>query len=104
MYALVEYKGKQYKAEKGAQIQVDKIDAEKGSKIDIDTVLMVSDGEKATVGTPYVKGTKVQIVVGETFKDKKVIVYKYKSKKDYHRTIGHRQRYTMVTVENIVGA
>ncbi|HRR01277.1 MAG TPA: 50S ribosomal protein L21, partial [Treponemataceae bacterium] len=93
-----------YKAEKGAQIQVDKIDAEKGSKIDIDTVLMVSDGEKATVGTPYVKGAKVQIVVGETFKDKKVIVYKYKSKKDYHRTIGHRQRYTMVTVENIVGA
>ena len=104
MYALVEYKGKQYKAEKGAQIQVDKIDAEKGSKIDIDTVLMVSDGEKATVGTPYVKGAKVQIVVGETFKDKKVIVYKYKRKKDYHRTIGHRQRYTMVTVENIVGA
>ena len=104
MYALVEYKGKQYKAEKGAQIQVDKIDAEKGSKIDIDTVLMVSDGEKATVGTPYVKGAKVQIVVGDTFKDKKVIVYKYKRKKDYHRTIGHRQRYTMVTVENIVGA
>ena len=104
MYALVEYKGKQYKAEQGAQIQVDKIDAEKGSKIDIDTVLMVSDGDKATVGTPYVKGAKVQIVVGDTFKDKKVIVYKYKSKKDYHRTIGHRQRYTMVTVENIVGA
>ena len=73
MYALVEYKGKQYKAEKGAQIQVDKIDAEKGSKIDIDTVLMVSDGDKATVGTPYVKGAKVQIVVGETFKDKKVV-------------------------------
>jgi len=65
---------------------------------------MVSDGDKATVGTPYVKGAKVQIVVGDTFKDKKVIVYKYKSKKDYHRTIGHRQRYTMVTVENIVGA
>lgn len=104
MYALVEYKGKQYKAEKGASIQVDLIDAEKGSKIDIDTVLMVSDGEKATIGAPYVKGAKVQVVVGDSFKDKKVIVYKYKRKKDYHRTIGHRQRYTMVTVENIVGA
>ncbi|HHU36732.1 MAG TPA: 50S ribosomal protein L21 [Treponema sp.] len=104
MYALVEYKGKQYKAEKGATIQVDLIDAEKGSKIDIDTVLMVSDGEKATIGTPYVKGAKVQVVVGDSFKDKKVIVYKYKPKKDYHRTIGHRQRYTTVTVENIVGA
>ena len=104
MYALVEYKGKQYKAEKGATIQVDLIDAEKGSKIDIDTVLMVSDGEKATIGTPYVKGAKVQVVVGDSFKDKKVIVYKHKPKKDYHRTIGHRQRYTTVTVENIVGA
>ncbi|HOT62872.1 MAG TPA: 50S ribosomal protein L21 [Treponemataceae bacterium] len=104
MYALVEYKGKQYKAEKGAQIQVDLIDAEKGSMIDIDTVLLVSDGTKATVGTPYVKGAKVQVKVGDSLKDDKVIVYKYKRKKDYHRTIGHRQQYTMVTVENIVGA
>jgi len=104
MYALVEYKGKQYKAEKGAQIQVDLIDAEKGSMIDIDTVLLVSDGPKATVGTPYVKGAKVQVKVGDSLKDDKVIVYKYKRKKDYHRTIGHRQQYTMVTVENIVGA
>ncbi len=104
MYALIEYKGKQYKAEKGAQIQVDLIDAEKGSKIDIDTVVLVSDGDKATVGTPYVAGAKVQVVVGDSMKDDKVIVYKYKRKKDYHRTIGHRQQYTFVTVENIVGA
>ncbi len=104
MYALVEYKGKQYKAEKGAQLQVDLTDAEKGSKIAIDTVLLVSDGEKVSVGTPYVKGAKVEVVVGESIRDAKVIVYKYKRKKDYHRTIGHRQQYTMVTVENIVGA
>ena len=104
MYALVEYKGKQYKAEKGAQIQVDLIDAEKGSKIDIETVVMISNDGKASVGTPYVKGAKVQVVVGDSIKDDKVIVYKYKRKKDYHRTIGHRQQYTMVTVENIVGA
>ncbi|HNY18086.1 MAG TPA: 50S ribosomal protein L21 [Treponemataceae bacterium] len=104
MYALVEYKGKQYKAEKGAQLQVDLIDAEKGSKIDIDTVVMISNDGKASVGTPYVKGAKVQVVVGDSIKDDKVIVYKYKRKKDYHRTIGHRQQYTMVTVENIVGA
>ena len=104
MYALVEYKGKQYKAEKGAQLQVDLIDAEKGTKIDIDTVLMVSNDGKATVGTPYVKGVKVQAVVGDSFKDDKVIVYKYKRKKDYHRTIGHRQQYSYITVENIVGA
>ena len=85
MYALVEYKGKQYKAEKGAVLSVDKLDAEKGAKIDVDTVLLVSDGDKISVGAPYVKGAKVQIVVEDSFRDKKVLVFKYKSKKDYHR-------------------
>lgn len=102
MYALVEYKGKQYKAEKGAILSVDKLDAEKGAKIDVDTVLLVSDGEKVSVGTPYVKGVKVQIVVEDSFRDKKVLVLKYKSKKDYHRLIGHREEYTNVRVEDIV--
>lgn len=102
MYALVEYKGKQYKAEKGAVLSVDKIDAEKGTKIDVDTVLLVSDGDTVSVGAPYVKGAKVQIVVEDSFRDKKVIVLKYKSKKDYHRIIGHRQQYTNVRVEDIV--
>ena len=102
MYALVEYKGKQYKAEKGAVLSVDKLDAEKGAKIDVDTVLLVSDGDKISVGAPYVKGAKVQIVVVDSFRDKKVLVFKYKSKKDYHRLIGHRQNYTNVRVEDIV--
>ena len=66
MYALVEYKGKQYKAEKGAVLSVDKLDAEKGAKIDVDTVLLVSDGDKISVGAPYVKGAKVQIVVEDS--------------------------------------
>lgn len=102
MYALIEYKGKQYKAEKDALIQVDKIDAEKGQTIDIDTVVLVSDGDKVNVGTPYVKGAVVKAVVEETFKDKKVIVLKYKSKNDYRRTIGHRQQYTNIRVTDIV--
>ena len=102
MYALVEYKGKQYKAEKGAVLSVDKLDAEKGAEIDVDTVLLVSDGDKISVGAPYVKGAKVQIVVEDSFRDKKVLVFKYKSKKDYHRLIGHRQNYTNVRVEDIV--
>ena len=63
MYALVEYKGKQYKAEKDVLIQVDKIDAEEGATIDIDTVLLVSDGDSISVGAPYVKGAKVRVVV-----------------------------------------
>ena len=101
MYALFEYKGKQYKAEKDALIQVDKIDAEDGAKIDIDSVLLVSDGDKISVGTPFVKGAKVSAVVENSFRDKKVLVYKYKSKKDYHRLIGHRQEYTNIRVKDI---
>lgn len=104
MYALVEYKGKQYKAEKGAIIQVDKLEEEKGKTIDIDTVILVSDEDKVSVGAPYVKGAKVTVTVEDSFKDDKVIVYKYKRKKDYHRTIGHRQQYTNIRVQDIVVA
>lgn len=106
MYAIVEYKGNQYKAEKDAVLTVSRIDdvkeAKPGDKITIDTVLLVSDGDKVSVGTPYVQGAKVTVEVGETFKDKKVLVFKYKSKKDYHRFIGHREQYTKVTVKDIV--
>ena len=103
MYALFEYKGKQYKAEKDALIQVDKIDAEDGAKITIDSVLLVSDGDAVKVGAPYVNGAKVEVEVENSFRDKKVIVYKYKAKKDYHRLIGHRQEYTNIRVKNIQG-
>ena len=103
MYALFEYKGKQYKAEKDALIQVDKIDAEDGAKITIDSVLLVSDGDAVKVGTPYVNGAKVEVEVENSFRDKKVLVYKYKAKKDYHRLIGHRQEYTNIRVKDIQG-
>jgi large subunit ribosomal protein L21 len=102
MYAIVEFKGNQYKAEKDAVLEVSKLDAKDGETITIDTVLLVSDGEKVSVGSPYVKGAKVTVKVGETFKDKKVLVFKYKSKKDYHRFLGHREQYTKVTVTDVV--
>ncbi len=103
MYAIVEYKGNQYKAEKDAVLTVNKIsDAKKGDTVTIDTVLLVSDGDKVSVGTPYVKGAKVTVEIGDTFKDKKVLVLKYKSKKDYHRFIGHRSEFTDVTVKDVV--
>lgn len=103
MYALIEYKGKQYKAEKGAKLKIDKLTAESGSKIDIDTVLLVSDGDKVSVGSPYVSGAKVSATVGDTYRDRKVIVFKHKAKKNYHRTKGHRQAYTYITVDDIIG-
>ena len=103
MYAVVEYKGNQYKAEKDAVLRVSKIsDAKKGDTVTIDTVLLVSDGNNVKVGTPYVQGAKVTVEVGDTVKDEKVLVFKYKSKKDYHRFLGHREQYTNVTVKEVI--
>ena len=102
MYALMEFKGKQYKAEKGAVLEVDKIDAEPGSAFDIDSVLLVS-GDKVTVGAPYVAGAKVQAVVESHKKAKKIIVFKYIPKKDYRRKQGHRQQYSIIKIQDIVG-
>lgn len=104
MYALFEYKGKQYKAEQGAKILVDNIHEPEGTNIDITSVLLVNNDGAISVGAPYVAGASISATVGESMRDKKVIVYKYKSKKDYHRTIGHRQRYTYLTVNTITGA
>ena len=102
MYALMEFKGKQYKAEKGALLQVDKIDAEPGSAVDIDSVLLVS-GDKVVVGSPYVPCVKVQALVEGHKKAKKIIVFKYKPKKDYRRKQGHRQQYSVIKIQDIVG-
>jgi large subunit ribosomal protein L21 len=103
MYALVEFKGKQYKAEKGALLKVDRIDAEVGSAVDIDSVLLVS-GDTVSVGAPYVKGASVKAVVENHGKDKKIIVFKYMPKKDYRRKNGHRQQYSYIRIQDILGA
>ena len=100
MYALVEFKGKQYKAEKGALLKVDKIDAEPGETLNIDTVLLVS-GETVTVGSPYVAGAKVSATVESHGRDPKIIVFKYKPKKDYRRTKGHRQQFSVIKIGDI---
>jgi large subunit ribosomal protein L21 len=100
MYALVEFKGKQYKAEKGALLKVDKIDAEPGTVLDIDTVLLVS-GDTITVGSPYVQGAKVAATVESHGKGEKIIVFKYKPKKDYRRKQGHRQQFSTIKIGEI---
>jgi large subunit ribosomal protein L21 len=100
MYALVEFLGKQYKAEKGAMLKVDKIDAEPGAVINIDTVLLVS-GDTIKVGNPYVSGAKVSATVESHGKDGKIIVFKFKPKKDYRRKQGHRQQYSVIKIADI---
>ncbi|MDR2445272.1 MAG: 50S ribosomal protein L21 [Spirochaetaceae bacterium] len=100
MYAIIEFKGKQYKVEKGAVLKVDRIDGEPGVQINIDSVLLVSD-ETVSVGAPYVAGAKVQAVLESHGKDRKIIVFKYKPKKDYRRKRGHRQQFSLIKIENI---
>jgi len=100
MYALVEFMGKQYKTEKGALLKVDKIDAEPGTAINIDKVLLVS-GDSVKVGSPYIHGANVSAVVESHGKDNKIIVFKYKPKKDYRRKQGHRQQYSIIKIGDI---
>jgi large subunit ribosomal protein L21 len=106
MYALVEFKGKQYRAKKGARLKVDRIDAEPGTLVNIDSVLLLSGGKDGpvTVGTPYVSGALVSAKVESHEKDRKIIVFKYKPKKDYRRKQGHRQGYSIIRIEDIAGA
>lgn len=104
MYALVEINGKQYRAEKDSLLRVDHFDHQKGDKLVLDKVLMVGGGKEIKVGTPYVDGVKINAVVQDQIKDRKVLVYKYKRRKHERRTHGHRQQYTLLKVGDITGA
>ena len=101
MYAIIESCGKQYKVAEGDVVFFEKLDAEEGKKVSFDKVVLVSDDKKVEVGAPYVKGVKVEGKVIANGKGKKIIVYKYKAKKNYRRTQGHRQPYTKVEITSI---
>ena len=101
MYAIIESCGKQYKVAEGDVVFFEKLDAEEGKKVTFDNVVLVSDDSKVEVGAPYVKGVKVEGKVVSHGKGKKILVYKYKAKKNYRRTQGHRQPYTKVEITKI---
>ena len=101
MYAIIESCGKQYKVAEGDVVFFEKLDVEEGKKVTFDKVVLVSDDKKVEVGVPYVKGVKVEGKVVANGKAKKIIVYKYKAKKNYRRTQGHRQPYTKVEITSI---
>lgn len=101
MYAIIESCGKQYKVNEGDVVFFEKLDAEEGKKVTFDQVVLVSDGEKIEIGNPYVKGFKVEGKVLAHGKGKKIIVFKYKAKKNYKRKQGHRQPYTKVEITSI---
>lgn len=101
MYALIETGGKQYRVQEGDQLFVEKLNVETGETVELDKVLLVSNDGKVTVGKPFVDGAKVTAKVVENGKAKKVIIFKYKSKKDYRKKQGHRQPYTKLEIQKI---
>src|SRR5262245_49889247 len=101
MYAVIKSGGKQYKVEPGKVVRVEKLGVEKGSKVEFDTVLAVSDGGQATLGDPLVQKAKVTGTVVENDRAKKVIIFKYKRKKQYSVKRGHRQPFTAVQIDAI---
>ena len=101
MYAVIQTGGKQYRVQEGDVITIEKLNVEAGDKVEFDQVLVLGEGAEIKVGAPYVDGAKVFGSVVENGKAKKVIIFKYKSKKDYRKKQGHRQPYTMVEITGI---
>lgn len=101
MYAIIETGGKQYKVQEGDVLFIERLDAEEGSVVTFDKVLAVSKEGTFSVGNPVVEGASVSAKVLGHGKDKKIIVFKYKPKKNYRKKQGHRQPYTKVQIEKI---
>ena len=100
MYAIVSTGGKQYKVAKGDVIDVEKLDAQPGDKVELD-VLMLNDGESTIVDPAVLADKKVVAEVVDQHKDKKVVIFKFKKRKRYHRTKGHRQNLTKLSIVEI---
>jgi large subunit ribosomal protein L21 len=102
-YAIIRSGGKQYKAVPGEIIQVDKLPVDPGKKVVLNEVLFIADGaKKVNIGTPLIKGAKVETTVADQIKGPKILVFKYKPKVRYRRRQGHRQKYTLLKVDTIV--
>ena len=102
MYAIVEAGGKQYKVAKGDLINVEKINGEVGEKVEIGRVLLIKGEEGIKLGTPTVSGAKVIGRIRSQGKGEKIVIFKYKRRKNYRRKQGHRQHRTWIEIENII--
>jgi large subunit ribosomal protein L21 len=103
MYAIIETGGKQYKVQEGDSIRIEKLDLVEGDAVTFDKVLLLSNEDGISAGKPYLEGVTVDAVVEAQGKAKKIIVFKFKPKIDYRRKQGHRQPYTQIKIEKIVG-
>lgn len=103
MYAVIETGGKQLNVEVGKSYRVEKLNVSEGDTVEFDRVLMVSNGDDLKIGNPVVEGAKVKATIEAQGKGKKVIVYKFKAKKNFRKKKGHRQPFTQVKIEAIEG-
>ncbi len=101
MYAVIVSGGKQYRVEQGDTIYVEKLEGEVGAEVSFDVLLIKKDDDSITVGTPCVEGAKVTAKIAGQVKGQKIIVYKYKAKKNERRKQGHRQPYTKLEITAI---
>jgi len=101
MYAIIETGGKQYKVSSGDTVRVDLISSETGAILDIEKVLVIVDGSKTVVGTPYVKGAEVKAEVLGTGKGRKILVYKKRPRRVYEKLNGHRQPFTTLKIKEV---
>ncbi|MBK85997.1 MAG: 50S ribosomal protein L21 [Flavobacteriaceae bacterium] len=104
MYAIVEIAGQQFKVEKDQKVFVHRLQTEEGKKVTFDNVLLLSDGEKVTVGAPAIDGAQVGAKVLKHLKGDKVIVFKKKRRKGYRVKNGHRQALTEIQIDNILAS
>ena len=101
MYAIVKSGGKQYRVSKGDTIYVERLETPVGQQVKLEEVLLVADGDKLSVGAPKVAQAAVLGTVVEQDRDHKIRVFKYKKRKHYRRTRGHRQSYTALKIDSI---
>ena len=104
MYAVIATGGKQYKVSEGDILRVEKIPGDVGQSVSLDKVLMLANGEDIKIGKPVIENAAVNASIVEQGKNKKVLVFKYKRRKRYRRTQGHRQMFTAIRIENIIQA
>ena len=101
MYAVVKSGGKQYKVQEGGTLRIEKISGEVGEPVSLDRVLMLSDGENVSVGTPVLENVVVKGHIVRQDRLRKIIVFKYKRRKRYRRKLGHRQAFTEIKIDRI---
>lgn len=100
-YAIIKTGGKQYRVAAGDKIDVEKLDAEVGATVTFEEVLASGEGESLTFGAPFIEGASVTAKVLDQFRDKKVIAFKFKRRKGFHKTKGHRRHLTRLEIVSV---